>query len=472
MKKMKIVKVTLVAALCVFFSAVMIFESCHNASKATVVTTIIIPKDFPKSINFPVDSSTIYNWLTTYDTPSITKHAWDLWAGLTTNSGELLDGDSLLIFETWLGVKELSQFCAAQNGKGNLLKEKRERTQLSIPRQFVHGQLMEGKVVDTSKGFNIFETVAYNNPAAFFATSNLIFRQSVLKSFWKKGAIGTIPSFPHDAITTKPTYYAGKADKDGLIRVPTWKGIPSDPKVYPPSDWGSYVYVDIHNKQNPNRVPVPITSDGATPAQKDSATINVNDFIHFKINATMAAYLNKHQDNGNNQFVAGDFVLLVGMHVGTKEINNWTWQTFFWTPDPKNPLFPASVFTAGLMPATVVGAARHYAVATAYAMVWPNQKINGGHNDSVQGIIAFNPYLEAGLTGLGQGLPNKMNPAYKYGVQTNCMSCHALAAQNFDTHGAFYTTDQYIDIGATAIFNNMVQLDFAWSIQGNVDTAK
>jgi hypothetical protein len=163
-------------------------------------------------------------------------------------------------------------------------------------------------------------------------------------------------------------------------------------------------------------------------------------------------------------------VLLVAMHVGTKEISNWTWQTFFWTPNPAQPLFPSSAFAAGLRPSNLNGAANHYAVATAYAMVWPNQPINGGTNTGVTPIIAFNPYLEAGLGNLSSGRPNQLNPNYQWGVQTNCMSCHAQATVVPSSPGSSlpYTADQYISMNDT-MFYKFLKVDFAWSIQGNVN---
>jgi hypothetical protein len=55
--------------------------------------------------------------------------------------------------------------------------------------------------------------------------------------------------------------------------------------------------------------------------------------------------------------------------VATKEISNWTWQTFFWTTNPDLPDFPSSAWQAALQPSSLNGAAAHYAVSTAYAMV-------------------------------------------------------------------------------------------------------
>ncbi len=156
------------------------------------------------------------------------------------------------------------------------------------------------------------------------------------------------------------------------------------------------------------------------------------------------------------------------MHVGTKEISNWTWQTYFWSYNQNNPFAPSSKFEANLRPSQIKGAPAHYAVTTAYTMVWPNQPINGGTNEGVKPVISFNPYLEAGFGPNVFSLPNKMMPSYQYGVQTNCMSCHALATASSSIG---YTTDQYISMNDT-MFINQVQLDFAWSIQGNINSDK
>ncbi|MCO6149570.1 hypothetical protein [Flavobacterium sp. NRK1] len=433
----------------------------------------IKPQDFPSDLgiegfNFPEDSTTIYTWLNKQDTVSITKHAWGIWAGLTAKTGQMYGEDSLYVFETWLGVKELADLSAAGKKDGGCTPIKKERTQLNIPRQFIHAQFLKDKdSVKAELTSDVFETVSYNPQAACHATKNLIFNQSELDKYKVKEGIGTIPGFPADAITTKPTYYAGKPDENGLIRVPVWPGTPNPAKVFGYKMWNTYVYADTKNRQPKNKVLVPVTSKTPTKEEIEKATCNVSDFINYKLDNKAAVYLNLHEDKGSTNFKAGDIVLLVAMHVGTKEISNWTWQTYFWSSNQNAPLFPSSSFEAGLMPAQVKGAAKHYAVSSAYAMVWPNQPINGGTNTNVKPIIAFNPYLEAGLTGVN--LPNKLNPSYKYGVQTNCMACHAVATAQGNIS---YTTDQYISMDDKTLFTNQVQLDFAWSIQGNINPKK
>lgn len=461
-------KTKIILSVFLLFALVTGYYSCSNKSES------IKPVEFPKelgikSFNFPEDSNVIYSWLEKQDTASIVSHAWGIWAGLTEPTNQTYNGQTLLVFETWMGVQELAALSA--QGQVSNSVNKLGRTNLNTPKQFGHAHLFATgqKLIDTN--FQVLETVAYDPSAAYFTTSNKLFNLSEINKYAVKDGIGAIPEFPNTSITTKPTYYAGKADKNGLIRVPVW--ISPDPaKAFRYNQWTTFVYVDINNKQDKNKTLVPVTTSNPTDEQIASATCNVNDFIHYKIDRTGAEYLNSHQDVGttpSRQFFEGEYVLLVAMHVTTKEIRNWTWQTYFWCPDPSNPPSPSSKFEASLRPKELKGAASHYAVSVAYAMVWPNQPITGGSDKGARPIIAFNPYLEGGFGKDVFALKNNFRPDFQYGMQTNCMSCHATSAMTNDNR---YCTDMYIDMMDTALFKNKVKLDFAWSIQGNVNTDK
>jgi hypothetical protein len=438
--------------------------------KSESITPVEFPKDLGiQNFNFPEDSNVVNKWLETQDTASITNHAWGIWAGLTQPTEQTYNGQTLLVFETWMGVQELAALSA--QGQVSNSATKLNRTNLNTPKQFGHAHLFTTgqKLIDTN--FQVLETVCYDPSAAFFSTSNQVFNLSVINKYTVKDGIGSIPEFPNTAITCKPTYYTGKADKNGLIRVPVWVS-PDPAKAFRYNEWTTFVYADINNKQEKNKKIVPVTSSNPTQEQIDAATCNVNDFINYKIDRTGAAYLNSHQDVGttpSRQFIEGDYVLLVAMHVTTKEIKNWTWQTYFWCPDASNPPSPSSKFEASLRPKELKGAASHYAVSVAYAMVWPNQPITGGSDKGTRPIIAFNPYLEGGFGPQVFALKNNFKPEFKYGMQTNCMSCHATAAMTNDNR---YCTDMYIDMMDTSLFKNKVKLDFAWSIQGNVNLDK
>ena len=456
----------LTKTLLVILGLFTLIYSCSDTSNT------IKPAEFPthlgiKDFNFPEDSNKIYTWLENQDTTSIVSHAWGIWAGLTEPTKQKYNGQPLLVFETWMGVQEL----AAMSAQGQVSSdvEKTNRTQLSIPKQFVHGRLFAGQKVDTN--FTVLETVSYDPSAAHFATSNRLFNQSVLNGYTVKNGIGAVPEFPNTSITTKPTYYAGVPSKNGLIRVPVWVS-PNPAKAFKYTEWQQWVYADVNNNQEPNKKLVPVTTSNPTQEQIKAATCNVNDFINYKIDRVGADYLNSHQDVGTTptrQFIEGDYVLLVAMHVTTKEFKNWTWQTYFWCPDPSNPPSPSSKFEAGLRPKELKGAASHYAVSTAYAMVWPNQPVTGGSDDNARPILAFNPYLEGGFGPKVFSLPNKFRPDFVYGMQTNCMSCHALSTM---TGKNGYSTNQYIDMMDTSLFKNDVKLDFTWSIQGNINSDK
>jgi hypothetical protein len=128
------------------------------------------------------------------------------------------------------------------------------------------------------------------------------------------------------------------------------------------------------------------------------------------------------------------------------------------------------MLAAGLRPKELSRAAAHYGVSVAYTMVLPNQPITGGSDKGATAMIGYNPYLEAGFNPpVFIDYPNTYNPSFQYGVQTNCMTCHALATpQSLDSSGNdVYSTDQYIDMN-NKFFKNKVQLDFAWSIQAAI----
>lgn len=470
MKNLLFMKIIKILILCLILFLVL--YTCKKTHKTEKTFT---PVPFPKHLsiegfNFPERSSEIYKWLDNQDTTMIVKHAWGLWAGLTEPTKEYYNGQNLLVFETWMGVEELvnmsTQGIIAQEGK-----TKYKRTPLSVPKQFLHGQLLNNEIKSIDTNFLVLETVSYNPTAAYFLTKNQLFNKSKLMSYVILDGIGEIKQFPKKAIATKPTYYAGVPNKNGLIRLPIWEN-PKIPKAYKYTEWQKWVYVDINNRQKKDKKLIPVTSSKPTQSQIKAATCNINDFINYKIDQIGADYLNSKQDittEPDRKFVEGDYVILVAMHVSTKEIDNWTWQTFFWCPDPSNPPSPSSKFESSLKPKELKGAASHYALSVAYAMVWPNQPITGGTDKNGRPIISFNPYLEGGFGPRVFSNKNNFRPNFIYGMQTNCMSCHALATMRGKNS---YITDQYVDMMDTSLFKNDVKLDFLWSIQGNMDTTK
>jgi hypothetical protein len=449
---------------------VMCLSSCRKRKPYQPIVKIT-PVEFPADtgvpdFKYPESQETIYSWLNAENDDGVAKHAWGIWAGLTKPTDQSYDGQKLRVFETWLGVKELSDSVGKmdQNAGCNVARE--NRNSLNKIKQFSHAGLI-GDPIDSS--YAILETVSYSPSAACFSSQNLLFNKSSLDKFIVQNGIGKIPDFPVTSITTKPTYYVTKSHT-GLVRVPSWTTTPVPAKVFGNKSWDHFVYVDLDNGQLSNKKLIPVVGDNPTEEQIEAATCNLNDFIYFKLDANSAIYLNQHQDQGtdpDHQFHSGDVALLVAMHVTTKEIPNWTWQTYFWAADPANPGGPSSPTIAYLKPSEITGSAAHYAVSPCYAMVYPNQPVTGGKQGK-NPIICYNPYLEAGFGPSVFQFKNSWKPEFQYGVQTNCASCHALSTSSGKLG---YSTDQYIDM-KSPVFKNEVQLDFAWSIQGNLNTDK
>lgn len=478
-------------AIAALLLSIAVIVECNQKKTGSVSTagntkdSIITPVDLKVVVpgfNFPEDSTKILGWLNQKPVPAVNevyKHAWGIWAGLTAQSGETYQGDSLLVYQTWTGINELVNLTQQQNGFKLLRdnKAKSHRTLLSIPEQFKRARLenvnkkklmnsaLNGTINDSAV---FFVGVSYSPASAAHTLKYSLLKESVQNSYKKAGQVAAIPPFPNNGVNIKPVYYIGKKT-DSLIRIPAWPGEPSTPKAFAPTDWNNYVYADVRNQQPKNKKLVPATGSNPTQAQIAAATCNVSDFIYYKIDSLTAAYLNQQQ--GANSFSAGDLAILVAMHVTTKEISNWTWQTFFWSPNANLPQLPSNAAAAALRPAQLSAAAAHYALSTAYAMVYPNQPVTGGQPGKVA-VIGYNPYLEAGFDpSTFSDYPNTWKPNFRYGIQTNCMSCHALASQqNVTGKGEnaldIYCTDQYIDMGGSK-WVNKVQLDFAWSLRDN-----
>ena len=155
----------------------------------------------------------------------------------------------------------------------------------------------------------------------------------------------------------------------------------------------------------------------------------------------------------------GDYIVLLGMHVTTKEMDDWTFQTFWWMPSPHTAPF------GGDRPATVRPPFDNYQMCTAYSTVSPP-----GPAGALP--VCFNPYLETDLgptkayTMDGKSFP----PNPMAGTRSNCMNCHRRAAYPaFDPKapaaadfGHVYN-DGYRSPN-DPYFARLLKTDFMWSI--------
>lgn len=439
--------------------------------------SLICLADLPKkdpSLTFPQSETTINQWVYSNDLSNAHKHAWGIWAGLTSYVGKV-DSTWVRAFETWNTTSNmLYQIESAPKFglKQSIRPAKGLSLDLMLPNQFKNkkgGNKLKISAPEDGDT-NIFVSVAYNPPAARHAINNKLFLQSTLNRFLKEGYT-EIPNFPVNAITIKPVYKViPKNVANGIYKFPGWPGTPVVARAFPEKDWNSCVYIDIKKTGKGGS-----SIDKGCKGRSSKNTFHLNNFIHQKINEKDANFLSKQL---SIKVSGGDYAILVGMHVTTRETKRWTWQTFWWSANPKAPYLPSSKEIANSRPLNSLDeAAKHYAMSVAYQMVSPAQPITNGVSVG-SSVIGYNPHLEAGFDRdtfqINKGINGKA--VNQYGVQTNCMTCHNLALYNPKTDYKVsngvnrekpYGTDYYMSI-SDKTFDGSLKLDFAWSILGSL----
>ncbi len=319
--------------------------------------------------------------------------------------------------------------------------------------------------------------VKYDPTGATHIIDNDLLSKQTLNSLLAKRE-KKVPDFPITAIALKPvfqTIHQGALVGGQYYKMAAWPGppgtsLPGDAVPFPPSAWKQCIWIDVKNESDGNgSVDTDCKSDGTS--RTSANTYNVSSLINFQLTATEATLQNTGREPGK-ELAEGDYAVLAAMHVTSREITRWTWQTFWWTPNPDKPHFASSPIIAQERPAQLQGAARNYAHAPAYSMKNPPQPDTGGQNEG-NSVYSYNPWLEAGFsksvlpdsepgTYDGNPVPNNV------GMQTNCMSCHANA--NYNPKGIptapAYTGDRYVDLNSPQ-FDGTLQVDFLWSIPGN-----
>ncbi|MEA2344132.1 MAG: hypothetical protein QOF63_2301 [Thermoanaerobaculia bacterium] len=448
------------------------------ASPATVVKPVPMPNPHIPGYNFPEPEPTIIGWTQTNNQKAINLHGWGLWTALT----EETTPGGMRVFETWAAPDDL--FTASATPSPMAVEQTPRLThRLKQPRQFEHGgrKLLLASPAATTNPFTIQVLVKYDPTAGDHITKNNLFSASNLTSMLNAGK-AAVPDFPNPAISLKPVYYPLTTTPGGGQRyfiLPTWPGSPAltfnsaknmwVSKPFPNSLWKQCVWIDIQAKGKGTGTGVDTTCASNGSSRTPANTYSVDDFIHFQMTAAEAAAAKPPAQ-------AGDYAVLVAMHVTSREITRWTWQTYWWVPNPNNPTAPSSPAIAADRPSQLTGAPRNYAHCTGYDFANPATPLTGGNNNG-QSIYCFNPYLEAPFSPpvLPDSIPgNTMNAGKPVktpndvGAQTNCMSCHGQANWNPNNvaNPPDYTGDRYIDMNSPQ-FKGTLKVDFLWSIPGN-----
>jgi hypothetical protein len=372
-------------------------------SEAWAQAGVVVPQPVPSGYDFPTDAATINGWVANANVTAIRDHGWKLWAGMTAKSGQIIDGVDAPIWETWLGTEDLfpqpNLARAALTPQALLRPRPRQLRTFVQPQQFLHNPSLRAAIVAAS-----IVTPQSGPGGATFQYNQRASLQS-LNQAWPPGTGGqnrAINEFPIRAIETKPVFMLVKAT--GLTPQPLWQGIPgsTNPVNPTPDTWTTCVLIDPAGSGNLRPATAAEIAPKADVDQNACRTFlygPLNLFYSFKMTAEEAASFQRAQ---GGPAAAGDYAALVAMHINTKEIPFWTWQTFWWQPGGDTPNgFPGS---KAQQPTTLPAPWSNYAMCTNYS-----QTVRPGDSRM---DVCFNPYLETPL------------PA---GITSNCMSCHGTA---------------------------------------------
>jgi hypothetical protein len=445
---------------------------------AGIVTPVPLPNPQVSGFNFPETEATVLGWInqlgngspadaaTAFE--SMHLHGWGLWTALTLPTSQIDNGERLRVFETWFTPEEL-----ASGPNPTTLPTSasvtRSRSALLRFNQFQHGSETQEPASPMDGSETVFGYVKFDPTATAHIVNEQLLSTAALNQLMMGGA-QQIPPFPSTALTLKSAFQVITASTlvgGRYYRLNVWTGPPSTPQAWPPSAWPGVVWIDIQGGGNGDgEVDLQGSLDGSsrTPA----TTYPVASMINHRLSALEALQYNTLSPGANA--AAGDFAVLVAMHVAGRETTRWTWQTFWWTPTPDNPQLPSSQAIAGLRPAQLRGAARSYAMALGYDMTIPGQPNTGGQNVGLM-IYTYNPYLEARFGPIN--LPNSIagyGPDGKFasnnvGVNCNCMSCHIRANYN---PALLNSAPRYAGARYTSLddlqFTGTLQVDLLWSL--------
>jgi hypothetical protein len=468
--------------------SVFAIEACKPVEKPTDVTGIspvITPQDLDPTLvqgfHFPEDPDRIKDWAVMPDSAYLMyRHGWGLWTAITAPSSEAYMGQKLSVFETWLTSTDIIA-ATVRSQNADAVAMRTDPRPLRKLTQLQH----QGAVATEPKSHGaetVLGLVKYNPAAANHIMTHRLFDKATLEGMQAEGKTD-VPPFPADAVVLKVLYTQidpKELKDDRYFKMAVWTGPQHGAVAYPVDEWDNVVWIDLENGSG--------DSEGKSSQEKDetrqeNSTYNIDDFIHFRLTKPQAQRLTEESRvaGENITYEEGRYFVLNSLHIITREIEQWTWQSYYWEPTPTNPYEPSSAAIAAEMPSELGHAARHYAMTVGYSMISTNQPLTGGKEEGTP-VYCYGPYLEAPFD--AADMPASKAWTYQgktynntVGVQSNCMSCHAYAATPFEMQPmgngslslpafSLYTGDRYVDLN-DPLLKGKLRSDFLWSIPVN-----
>lgn len=323
------------------------------------------------------------------DLPAQRRHVWRIFRQITATSQ-----DGRPAFETWPG--EAATFGGDLRGDPGGI-----------------GGFRRPPEAAPSPAFGA-PVVVYSlyNPAAFDHIRRYgLHRQSVLTRLAAAprgaGRDRRLPEFPAEAVIVKTAWWP--VAREGLTALPVWDPElnPPDPAGNPYIGWRRVVAVDPAGGRARTA-----SVDFMGRRFPEAARVGLDAFHNVTVDRGLASRLAADPESARAAWIAlgrlpepGDHLLLVGLNLMTREVEDWVWGALWWHDRPD-----AGPHAEG-RPVAVGGPWRNYLMQAAMDAERPAAADGSAH-------ICFNPWLEGRFPDSGDG----------GGVQSNCMSCHERAS--------------------------------------------
>ena len=488
---------TLVAAI---FGALTLV-ACQQAPRGVALPTAAVAgyAGPPTVRTFPATAATVNAWIAAQDTVAIRQHGWDMWESVTTS---VAGGSSEPVWDTWYSGHELfeidttSATLALARAASDLsqlqIPRSRVAMRLESPRQFNHGRGAARRDIPRDSSGAVFSFNRYTVSTARQIYGRRLWDWKVLKAINDGFNRNNTPvalrqvlvskdSTDSMSVVLKPVFQF--VDGQAPSCIPYWSGdtpaVTDSAGMNPvASQWKQFVLVDPKGTISGSMSPRGIQYANCPARGVSFPVVRLNRFYNRVLTQAMVNSFSEFSatsgdDIGRADSVSraaimamvkvGNVALLVAMHVTGKEIVNWTWQSFWWSPAPNDSL--------GFdRPRTIRSPWNNYQMTTAYWMTSPPSA-------GARGVprIAYNPYLETSLSGTVDTVGG--SSAMWYGPTTNCMSCHRMASwkntvivSNGDSVNSFtgpqfaYVPASYVDAGNATLLGGLTKTDFLWSV--------
>jgi hypothetical protein len=391
---------------------------------------IVVGQEVPPSSAFPSPPGSLASARDSVDVPAMRRHMWDIFAMVTAPGS-----NSDPWWRTWRRACTAYQNCKNIEG-------------FQVPSQLLFAlSSLDAKGLKLSDVANFPPEIIFYNDAAFQhvtrefhyraddpgvplcltpldfslasrkVTDSLIYLRGKFSDCTQPGdlpnglADRAIPEFPANSIALKTAWQVVTTAEDTKLTI-----------------W------DVAAGKPSHDVSISAASASpqggrACPNLDSSRPVPLDCFYHFQLGSA-ADILSAKPFLRNVK--ATDYAVLVGMHVMTKELPDWTWATFWWDDHSDVGRF-AEQRTAG-----VTGVWRNYLMNSTFSQITPRAP-SGAIN------TCFNPYLEGKA-------PD--------GPQSNCVRCHRMAARP-----QLMIVSPPRPVSAfDAFFQSELKTDYAWSV--------